>query len=73
MNKHKEYKSFKVGNHFQVVPENGHGEPDRVNLIMHRGAFGSGEHETTSSCLEFIERLPQIKGSHLILAAEQVS
>ncbi len=30
---------------------------ERVDIVMARGAFGSGEHETTASCLETIETL----------------
>ena len=33
------------------TPEPGHG----ISIILERGAFGSGEHETTRSCLELLE------------------
>jgi len=54
---------FTVGR-FIIVPE---GSPvpqgDALALIMGKmGAFGSGEHETTASCLEELARLPAIAG-----------
>lgn len=54
---------FTVGG-FIIVPE---GEPaprgSGIPLVMgKKGAFGSGEHETTVSCLEELERLPGITG-----------
>jgi ribosomal protein L11 methyltransferase len=33
---------------------------------MAPGAFGSGEHETTASCLEMLETLPEVDGAHLL-------
>jgi ribosomal protein L11 methyltransferase len=33
---------------------------------MQRGAFGSGEHETTENCLEFMEGLPDLKGARVL-------
>jgi ribosomal protein L11 methyltransferase len=57
------FKSFAIGG-FVIIPEGeqppaGGGLP----LVMGRkGAFGSGEHETTASCLEELERLPGIVG-----------
>ena len=57
------FRPFSVGG-FIIIPE---GEPapaeDMIPLIMgKKGAFGSGEHETTASCLEELERLPGIAG-----------
>jgi ribosomal protein L11 methyltransferase len=54
---------FAVGG-FTIVPA---GEPvpaeAGIPLIMgKKGAFGSGEHETTASCLEMLERLPALPG-----------
>ena len=53
------FRPFAVGS-FIIVPE---GEPcppgAAIPLVMgKKGAFGSGEHETTVSCLEEMERLP---------------
>jgi ribosomal protein L11 methyltransferase len=57
------FRPFAVGG-FTIIPE---GEPPPANagvlLIMgKKGAFGSGEHETTISCLEILERLPGLRG-----------
>jgi len=57
------FRPFTVGG-FIVVPA---GEPlppgEGIPLILgKKGAFGSGEHETTVSCLEELERLPGISG-----------
>jgi len=61
------YKPFTIGSKFRITPP---GAPDtkddRINLVMQRGAFGSGEHETTESCLEMMETLPNIKGVRLL-------
>ncbi|MEA3361830.1 MAG: 50S ribosomal protein L11 methyltransferase, partial [Thermodesulfobacteriota bacterium] len=53
------YLPFDIGQRFTIVPpEHGSATNDRLQLIMDRGAFGSGEHETTQSCLEILETLP---------------
>ena len=57
------FRPFTVGG-FIIVPE---GEPlppgGGIPLVLgKKGAFGSGEHETTVSCLEELERLPGIAG-----------
>lgn len=33
---------------------------------MKAGAFGSGEHETTRSCLEMLELLKEVQGAHIL-------
>jgi len=33
---------------------------------MARGAFGSGEHETTASCIEMLEELPDLTGQTIL-------
>lgn len=53
---------------FTIIPE---GEPLPVPcgipLFMgKKGAFGSGEHETTVSCLAFLEKLPEIRGAEVL-------
>ena len=35
----------------------------RVAVTVARGAFGSGEHETTAACLEALELLPELQGA----------
>jgi len=61
------YQPFYIGNRFIVVPSESHySANDRIPLIMERGAFGSGEHETTKSCIELLEKLP-IKSTPRVL------
>ena len=51
-----QYSPFLIGSAFRICPpETADKTDDRINLIMDRGAFGSGEHETTISCLELLE------------------
>ena len=38
----------------------------RVDVVLTRGAFGSGEHETTASCLEMLEGLEGIRGATVL-------
>ena len=47
-----------IGEGFSIVPP-GTAAPDhnRLAIFMARGAFGSGDHETTRSCLELMETL----------------
>lgn len=53
------YQPFEIGNQFIIVPPHiSLTDNERISLIMERGAFGSGEHETTRSCLEILEALP---------------
>lgn len=49
---------------FRIIPE---GEPipaecEHPLVLGKKGAFGSGEHETTAACLEFLARLPIPEG-----------
>lgn len=57
------FRPFTVGS-FIIVPEGETAPPGGgIPLVMgKKGAFGSGEHETTASCLEELERLPGIRG-----------
>jgi ribosomal protein L11 methyltransferase len=63
----RQFSSFPIGERFNIVPENhpasAHG---RLNLIMTAGAFGSGEHETSASCLEELERFPSLEGKTVL-------
>jgi len=55
------YTPFDIGQRFTVVPAaNVPVAENHIQLVMDRGAFGSGEHETTQSCLEVLETLPLI-------------
>ena len=68
----RKFKSFSVGSTFNIMPEddlgtdNSRSDSDRINLIMAAGAFGSGEHETSASCLEELEQLESLGGSRVL-------
>ncbi len=54
-----DYQPFSLGSRFCILPPDlTPPSGDHINLTMARGAFGSGEHETTRSCLEFLESVP---------------
>ena len=38
----------------------------RLELVMERGPFGSGAHETTASCLQFLAELPQVRSYNFV-------
>ena len=53
------YHPFAIGEQFMIVPPDASpANNNRLQLVMERGAFGSGEHETTRTCLELLETLP---------------
>lgn len=61
------FRPFDVGP-FTIVPE-GDSLPEGcgIPLVMGRkGAFGSGEHETTAACLELLHKLDVLKGARLL-------
>lgn len=39
---------------------------DRISVTIEVGAFGSGEHETTASCLQVLEGLPGLPGAQVL-------
>jgi ribosomal protein L11 methyltransferase len=58
---------MRIGKYLRVVTEpsasiNG----DAIELVITRGAFGSGEHETTLSCLEILEDLDSVADAELL-------
>lgn len=62
---------FNVGSRFLVRreddPPDAAGAVDRIPIILaHGAAFGSGEHETTASCLEELERLVGLAGADVL-------
>lgn len=62
-----DYLPFALGTRFRVVPPGTPPTGDRLDLVVARGAFGSGEHETTRSCLELMETLaPELEGAELL-------
>jgi ribosomal protein L11 methyltransferase len=63
----REFVPFEVGERFRVVPPDAPVLDDgRIHLVMAPGAFGSGEHETTTSCLELLATLREAEGARLL-------
>ncbi len=55
------FNPFDIGRRFRILPAGcSISSIDRTDLIMAAGAFGSGEHETTASCLEMLETMPEV-------------
>lgn len=57
------FKTFQLGR-FTILPYGDPVPPDcELPIILGRqGAFGSGEHETTASCLEIMPSIPELAG-----------
>lgn len=51
------FRPIEIGRRLCILPPGTTPPAGRVPLWMERGAFGSGEHETTRNCLEIIEQL----------------
>lgn len=50
------FSPFEIGARLRIVPPGTPlGEGSRIDVAMAAGAFGSGEHETTRSCLELLQ------------------
>jgi ribosomal protein L11 methyltransferase len=61
------FSPFEVGERFRIVPPGAAvAESSRIDLVMAAGAFGSGEHETTRSCLEILPSLPGLEGARVL-------
>ncbi|PLX73885.1 MAG: SAM-dependent methyltransferase [Desulfuromonas sp.] len=61
------YQPLTIGRNFRICPpEAVPANNGRIDLVMQRGAFGSGEHETTESCLEILEKIPVVKGARIL-------
>jgi len=60
------YQPFNIGTKFRIVPLGGSPSQDRIDLVMQRGAFGSGEHQTTSSCLELMESMAELNAARIL-------
>jgi len=60
--------SLKIGKHFEVYRFTETVDAsERIPIILGVGrAFGSGDHETTSSCLEELENIPLIRGAKVL-------
>ncbi len=58
---------FTIGERWLILsPEEHVSVGGRLPLILERGAFGSGEHETTISCLEELEELNGLEGAKVL-------
>jgi ribosomal protein L11 methyltransferase len=61
------YQPFNIGRRFRITPPDNQTTSDnRIDIVMQRGAFGSGEHETTESCLELMEGLTNIRDARVL-------
>jgi ribosomal protein L11 methyltransferase len=61
------YAPMKIGQRFRIVqPETPPADDGRIDLIISRGAFGSGEHETTADCLKVLAELPQVQDARVL-------
>ena len=60
------YQPFDIGTKFRIAPCGRSPSADRIDLVMHRGAFGSGEHQTTRSCLELMEHLADLEAAEVL-------
>lgn len=61
------YQPFEIGTRFRITPPEAPFSADgRMDLIIDKGAFGSGEHETTANCLQILESLPEVRGSRVL-------
>jgi len=60
------YQPFNIGTKFRIAPPGRSPSADRIDLVMQRGAFGSGEHQTTRSCLELMENMADLKAAQAL-------
>ncbi len=60
------YQAFNIGKNFRIAAPGSAPFANKIDLVMQRGAFGSGEHETTESCLELMEDLPGLQGARIL-------
>jgi len=61
------YPPLQIGDRLRIVPPGTPAAGDgRLELVMERGPFGSGAHETTASCLQLLAELPQVRGARLL-------
>jgi ribosomal protein L11 methyltransferase len=56
-----------IGSRLRVVaPGTARASDGRIDVVMAPGAFGSGEHETTASCLELLAELDGLCGASVL-------
>jgi len=59
--------SIEIGNRLRVVSAGTAPLTDgRIDILIDKGAFGSGEHETTASCLDILCNLPDLAGRRIL-------
>jgi ribosomal protein L11 methyltransferase len=59
------FEPFTAGEHFRVLPP-GVERTRPGDLVVARGAFGSGEHETTASCLDALASMPALHRARVL-------
>jgi len=59
-------KQQRIGRRWCILPPQTGVPEGSIPLFMVPGAFGSGEHETTASCLELLETLGNLKGVRVL-------
>ncbi len=63
----REFTPFEVGERFRISPPGAPASHDaRIDLVMAPGAFGSGEHETSASCLNLLPDLLDPGGARVL-------
>ena len=63
----REFTPFEVGECFRISPPGAPASRDaRIDLVMAPGAFGSGEHETSASCLDLLPDLPAPESARVL-------
>ncbi len=60
------YQPFSVGRFRIVPPATPPAIDGQLDLVVDRGAFGSGEHETTASCLEILAGMSRVQGCRVL-------
>ena len=61
------YPTFTICRRLRIVaPDDRAPADERINLIIAKGAFGSGEHETSACCLEMLEEMPQVRNARIL-------
>jgi len=60
------FRPLDIGTKLSVLPPGEEVPEGRIPLWMERGAFGSGEHETTFNCIELISQLELEKPDRII-------
>lgn len=62
------FEPFRVGGLYRIRPGFGAcpATEDTIDLVIAAGAFGSGEHETTASCLEVLANVLPLDGARVL-------